>query len=193
MRRTPFVFIRHGETDWNRALRFQGQRDVPLNEHGRRQAARNGRAVSGILAAADWRLVASPLRRSIETMRIALEAAGQRGRSFATDPVLMEVRYGDWEGLTLDEIGSRHPGAAQAREADKWGYIPPNGESYAMLARRVAEWLKTLDAPTFVVAHGGVLRTLLHLLGGLPGHDAPHRMVPQDRVILFTRDTVLTI
>ncbi len=193
MTRVPIVFIRHGETDWNVALRFQGQRDIPLNAQGRRQAVRNGRAVAGILASGDWRLVASPLGRAMETMRIVLGEAGESGRSFATDPVLMEAHYGDWEGQTLDEIAARHPEAARAREADKWGYAPPNGESYSMLADRVAQWLKTIDAPTFVVAHGGILRGLMHLLAGVPGDDATHLAVPQDRVILFTRESVLTI
>ena len=164
-----------------------------MNALGRRQALRNGRAVAGLLRADDWRLIASPLGRSVETMHLVLDAAGESGRSFATDAVLMEAHYGDWEGLTLDEIGQRHPDEARAREADKWGYVPPNGESYAMLAERVAGWLTTLDQPTFVVAHGGILRALLHLLAGLPGHDAPHLAVPQDRVILFTPERVLTI
>src|SRR5688500_10090143 len=158
----PLVFIRHGETDWNRELRFQGQRDIPLNEVGRRQAARNGRAVAGILMAQDWRLVASPLGRSVETMRLVLAAAGQPGRAFETDAVLLEAHYGDWEGLTLAEIGARHAEAVAAREADKWGYVPPSGESYAMLSERVACWLEALSAPTFVVAHGGILRALIH-------------------------------
>jgi probable phosphoglycerate mutase len=193
MNRVPLVFVRHGETDWNREFRFQGQRDVPLNERGRRQAERNGHAVAGILAASEWKLISSPLGRSLETMRILLEAAGQRGRAFDTDPALMEVNYGDWESLTLVEIGERFPDEGRAREADKWGYVPPNGESYAMLSTRVAGWLETLDAPTFVVAHGGVLRALFHLLAGLPAHDAPHLAVPQDRVILFTVRAVFTV
>jgi len=145
--RPALLFLRHGETDWNRALRFQGQRDVPLNEIGRRQAARNGRAIAGILGAEHWRLVSSPLGRSIETMRIALEAARLAGRPFATDPVLKEAHYGDWEGLTLVEIGERYAEAARAREADKWGYVPPNGESYAMVAERVSVWLGGSMAP----------------------------------------------
>ncbi len=190
---TPLIFVRHGETDWNRELRFQGQRDIPMNERGRRQAARNGRAVASILAAGDWRLVASPLGRSVETMRILLQPAGQPGRPFATDAALVEAHYGDWEGLTLAEITERYPEESRAREANKWGYVPPNGESYAMLSDRVSAWLRTLDAPTFIVAHGGVLRVLMHLLAGLPSHDAPHLAVPQDRVILFTRSAVLTI
>ena len=193
MSRVPLVFIRHGETDWNRELRFQGQKDIPLNDHGRRQATRNGRAVAGILAAGEWRLVCSPLGRALETMRIVLQAAGQPERPFAIDPVLMEVNYGDWEGLTLTEIGERFPQQGLARDADKWGYVPPNGESYSMLADRTAAWLRTLEGPTCVVAHGGVLRALMYLLGGLPAHDAPHLAVPQDRVILFTQEAVLTI
>ena len=193
MTRVPLVFIRHGETDWNRELRFQGQQDIPLNDHGRRQAARNGRAVAGILAAGQWQLVCSPLGRALETIRIVLEEAGQPERPFATDPLLMEVNYGDWEGLTLIEIGERFPEQGLARDADKWGYVPPNGESYAMLADRTATWLRTLEASTCVVAHGGVLRALMYLLGGLPAHDAPHLAVPQDRVILFTQSAVLTI
>src|SRR5688500_196036 len=84
----PLTFVRHGETDWIRELRFQGQKDIALNAIGRRQAARNGRALAGILAARDWRLVASPLGRTAETMRILLAAAGQPERCFETDPIL---------------------------------------------------------------------------------------------------------
>ncbi len=189
----PLVFVRHGETDWNRGLRFQGQQDVPLNDIGRRQAARNGRAVAGILGAREWRLIASPLGRSLETMRLLLAAAGQPDRAFEIDPALMEAHYGDWEGLTLSDIGARRPEAMKAREADKWGYVPAGGESYSMLSARIAVWLRTLSAPAFVVAHGGVLRALIHQLAGSPPHDAPHLAVPQDRAILFTRRHVLTI
>ena len=193
MRFVPLIFVRHGETDWNRELRFQGQKDVELNALGRRQAARNGRALAGILRAGEWRFVASPLGRSLETMRILLEAAGQPTGTFATDPALLEANYGEWEGRTLAEIATGDPEAARAREADKWGYVPPAGESYAMVSDRVASWLKTLEAPTLVVAHGGVLRALLYHLAGLPAHDAPHLAVPQDRAILFTPVAVLTI
>jgi broad specificity phosphatase PhoE len=191
--RVPLVFIRHGETDWNRELRFQGQRDVPLNARGRRQAARNGRAVAGILRDGEWQLIASPLGRTLETMEIVLRGAGEGGRRFETDAILMEANYGDWEGLTLAEIGAQFPGEAKARDIDKWRYAPPNGESYKMVAERVARWLATLDRPTFLVAHGGILRALQYLLAGLPSHDAPHLAVPQDRVILFTESKVLTI
>jgi probable phosphoglycerate mutase len=191
--RPPIVFIRHGETDWNREARLQGQQDIPLNALGRRQAERNGRAIAGILASRDWRLVASPLDRAVETMQIVLAAAGAAGKSFATDVILKEASYGNWEGLTLAEVAVRDPAGARQRERDKWGFVPPAGESYAMLAERVSAWLATLDAPTVAVAHGGVLRALMHLLAGLPAHDAPHLATPQDRVVLFTASSIITI
>jgi probable phosphoglycerate mutase len=193
MSRHPLVFIRHGETDWNRMARFQGQRDVPLNAIGRRQAERNGRAVAGILASGEWRCVASPLGRAVETLRIALAAAGRSHQAFTTDPLLREASYGDWEGLTPAEIAALDSGVHERRALDKWGFVPPSGESYAQVSERVAEWLKTLDGPTLVVAHAGIMRGLLFRLAGLPARDAPHFSVPHDRVILFTRQWVLTI
>ena len=154
--RVPLVFIRHGETDWNRDLRFQGQRDIPLNPRGRRQAARNGRAVAGILREGKWQLIASPLGRAVETMEITLGSAGEKGRWFATDPMLMEANYGEWEGLTLDDIARRHPKESHAREVDKWGYAPPNGESYALPAYdRDALLIEVSLFPDWFAGRGG--------------------------------------
>ena len=191
--RLPLVFIRHGETDWNREARLQGQRDIPLNDLGRRQAERNGRAVAGILASRDWRLVASPLGRAVETMRIVLAAAGRPDAPFDLEPALKEVAYGAWEGQTLPEVAVSDPEGLRLRERDKWNFVPPKGESYAMLATRVAAWLATLEAPSLVVAHGGILRVLVHLIANEPAHDAPHLATPQDRIILFTAGAVFSV
>jgi broad specificity phosphatase PhoE len=189
----PLLFIRHGETDWNREARLQGQRDIPLNALGRRQAERNGRAVAGILRCRDWRLVASPLGRSVETMRIVLAAAGRDHTPFSTEPILKEACYGEWEGLTLPEVAKRDPDGARARERDKWSFVPPAGESYSLLSDRLSPWLDAIAGPTLVVAHGGILRVILHRQAGLPAHEAPHLAAPQDRVVLFTPRAVLTI
>ena len=88
-------FVRHGETDWNLAQRYQGQRDIPLNATGRAQAARNGRALAQMLghraAALDY--VASPLGRARETMEIMRREMGlpaprlSHRRSAARDPL----------------------------------------------------------------------------------------------------------
>ena len=158
---------------------------MPLNDLGRRQAERNGRALAALIEARDWRFLASPLRRAAETMRILLAMMGHNAEAFETDARLMEISFGRWSGLTLDEVAAQDPLGAAARSADKWNYVPPEGESYAMLSARVADWLAGLDGRSVVVAHGGTLRVLMRLLLGLPAHDAPHLSVPQDRVVAF--------
>jgi probable phosphoglycerate mutase len=189
----PLLFIRHGQTDWNASQRLQGQLDIPLNETGRRQAARNGRALAGILAGGRYRFVTSPLARARETMDIILATAGLSNPLVELDDRLREIAYGDWEGLTLVEVEGRDPVRARRRLDEKWDFAPPRGESYAILARRVAEWLATLKEPTLVVAHGGIMRVLLHLLNGLPQQEAPFLVAPQDRILVFKPGQVLTI
>lgn len=190
----PILFVRHGQTAWNRAARLQGHQDIPLNALGKLQAARNGRAVSALLRGnLSWEIMASPLDRTRETMTIALAAAGMPSETFSTDARLREVSYGAWEGLTLPEVAGRDPAGHEGRERDKWGFAPPEGESYAMLDARVGEWLSERAGPTFVVAHGGVLRVLLHRLAGVPNLEAPHAEAPQDRAFLFTGRLVAAI
>ncbi|HZL86046.1 MAG TPA: histidine phosphatase family protein, partial [Candidatus Krumholzibacteria bacterium] len=93
-------FVRHGETDWNRAQRYQGQRDIPLNATGRAQAGRNGRALAlalgGNAGALDY--VASPLVRARETMEIMRREIGLARDGYRSDDRLREIHYGHWEG-----------------------------------------------------------------------------------------------
>jgi probable phosphoglycerate mutase len=65
---------------------------------------------------------------------------------YRLEATLMELSFGAWEGLTWAEIRARDPAAVAARRADKWGFAPPGGESYAMLAERVRGWLDSLAA-----------------------------------------------
>ncbi len=180
------VLLRHGETDWNRQARLQGQRDIPLNDLGRAQAARNGRALSrAITDIAGYDFVASPMSRARETMEIARTAMGLSPTAYIRDDRLMELTFGDWEGLTLDEVRKRDGEAAARRDADKWRHNPPGGESYQQLAARVAPWLSALRRPTVVVAHGGIARVLrIRLLGEDPlvAVAAP---ITQDKVFLW--------
>lgn len=186
------IHIRHGETDWNAEGRLQGQRDVPLNAVGRTQAARNGRALAAHLAAGgidpealDW--VASPLGRSRETMEIVRDTMGLDPRDYRVDDSLKEVTFGLWEGFTLGELKLSDPAGVAARRADKWAFVPPGGESYAMLSARIDRFLRGLDADTVVVAHGGVQRVLAGLITGVPAAEVPVLEVPQDRFCIFAR------
>ncbi len=184
---TPtLVFVRHGETDWNVAGRLQGQRDIPINTHGRAQARRNGEVIARSFAdVAAFDFVASPLSRARETMEIVRATIGLDRGDYRTDDRLREITFGAWESYTIDEIRRRSPGAVAAREKDKWGFQPPGGESYARLAARVKAWLAELARPTLVVAHGGVGRVLWIELAGVGPAAAVAIDVPHDKVFLW--------
>ena len=187
------IFVRHGETDWNRVLRLQGHTDTPLNAIGRRQAARNGRALAGILAGREMRCLCSPLSRARETADIVVASAGRSDIAVETDKRLMEIAYGAWEGLTLPEVLVSDPQGYKRREIEKWKFTPPSGESYEALAARVLEWHREVNGPLLVVAHGGILRVLLHLLAGWAVDEVPFLAIPQDRVYVFGTTHVLTL
>src|SRR5215471_5979687 len=93
--------VRHGETDWNVAQRYQGQTDVPLNAIGRTQAARNGRALRNALGsrASCFDFVTSPLLRATETMHIVRRELKLPRDTFIIDERLSEINFGHWEGL----------------------------------------------------------------------------------------------
>ncbi|MCU0830844.1 MAG: histidine phosphatase family protein [Rhizobiaceae bacterium] len=189
----PYFLIRHGQTDWNAEGRFQGSVDIPLNDIGRGQAAGNGVKLKSVLGdAAGWRFLSSPLSRARETMEIVRRAAGYSPvDAYGVDPLLAEVTYGDWERRTIPELEAESPALVAARAADKWGFVPPNGESYGMLAERVRSVLSGLTGPTVITAHGGVLRSVYHLTGGMGGDEAANADVPQDR-FLFVEGTTLS-
>lgn len=187
--------IRHGQTDYNREERLQGARDIPLNETGRDQARGNGRVLATRslelpLAEFDW--VASPLGRTRETMELVRESAGLDPSGYRTDPLLVELSFGDWEGQTLSEVSVHSPGLIEQREQGKWRFQPPGtrAESYAMLAERTGRFLSGVDKPTICVAHGGVIRTLFHRIGKLDDEAAALLDVPQDRVLKIEENTI---
>jgi probable phosphoglycerate mutase len=180
------VFIRHGETDWNAEGRFQGQRDIPLNALGRTQARRNGTVLlERMPIAVEFDYVASPLYRTRETMEILRGAMGLDPSDYRQDPILKEITFGDWEGFTPKQLQENWPDLVIARDIDKWRFVPPEGESYAMLSERIALWLANLDGNTVVVSHGGVCRVLQGLLLGLSPQDSPMLDIPQDKFMVW--------
>lgn len=188
MMRHTLYFIRHGETDWNAAQRYQGQTDIPLNAKGREQAARNGAVLAARLGAAVNRqtYVASPLSRTVQTMRILRQAMGLTPDPFATDARLMEQHFGHWEGQLWSELPKLDPEGFAARRADTWNWTPRGGENYEMVRERVSAWLAEVAQDTVVVSHGNISRTLRGLALGLSKSDIPRLEVPQDRVLVIT-------
>ncbi len=179
-------YVRHGETDWNLAQRYQGQQDIPLNATGRAQAAHNGRTLLACLGerAATIDYVASPLMRARETMAIMRRELGLPPERYRTDDRLREIRYGHWEGELWHELPVTDPQGFAAREADKWGWQPRDGESYRALSERVASWLGEVERDTIVAAHGGVMRVLRGLSLALQPAEIFALDVPQDKVLV---------
>jgi probable phosphoglycerate mutase len=186
--RHDIYFIRHGETDWNVERRYQGHSDTPLNDKGRAQAARNGRALKPFID--DARGVAfftSPLLRATETLEIMREELGLARRRYALDDRLIEIDLGHWNGRTYDEIAEESPGIHEQRDKEKWNFVVPGGESYADAALRIRDFLLTIDRPAIIVGHGASGRILRGYLLGLKPSRVPHLPSPQDKVFKISR------
>jgi len=184
-------FIRHGETDWNVEGRLQGQRDVPLNATGRRQASEAGVILRDLMKregrnASDLAYWASPLVRARVTMELVREALGLDPHSgFQLDDRLRELTFGQWEGFTLAEVGVKAPASLEARQVDKWRFVPPGGESYQQLCARVRTWYDAIEDDTVVVAHGGTARALTAIVGAAAPDEAPSLSIGQGVVYSF--------
>lgn len=184
MNRVRVWLFRHGEVPQVSPRRFVGQSDVPLSDEGRRQAG----FWAGALGRAPFgRVVVSDLARCRETARIMFR---DRDIPVGVDARLREIALGAWEGLTVDRVRERFPGQYEARGADLAGFRPPGGESFADVQARAGAVLDEIAAgagqageaagdfagdpagdgfaEVAVVAHGGLNRTILCRVLGMP-------------------------
>ncbi len=181
--------LRHGETEWNEAGRMQGQLDSPLTPRGLLQAKAMAEALAELTAG--WgrpQIITSPLGRCQQTAKIVAEVLGASLDTLQSDARLAEMTWGQWDGLTREEIAKIDPDSWELRQEDKWNAAPPNGESYAMLTQRVGSWLADLPPEAFddrppaliVVSHGGVSRVLRGLYARLSPEDTLSLSVSQE-------------
>jgi broad specificity phosphatase PhoE len=149
--------VRHGQTAWSRTGRHTGRTDIALEPEGRVEAE----AVGRLLAGHDFALVlTSPLSRAIETCQLA----GFGDRAEVVDD-LAEWDYGDYEGLTSDDIHQDHP------DWSLWADGVPEGETASDVGRRadrVIERARSAPGDTVCFAHGHLLRVLAARWVGLP-------------------------
>lgn len=156
---SALLLIRHGRTPWNDCGRIQGHRDVGLGASGRAELA--GRHIPPEYAHFDW--YASPLVRATETAHLL----GARG--LTTDPRLVELHWGEWEGWTRQELRQHHGEAFAENEARGLDFRPPGGESPGELRRRFQDWLADVFASEqaiVAVTHKGVIQMALALATG---------------------------
>jgi probable phosphoglycerate mutase len=160
------LIARHGETDWNRQRRFQGQTDISLNALGRAQAKRLGDRLAGEAITAVY---ASDLSRASQT---AHESAIRHGLPVVQDARLRERHFGVFEGNTYDDIELRFPEDYrrwQEREAD---FTIGHGESLRQVSARMTATLEELATRhrgerILVVTHGSALDLVYRMVNGL--------------------------
>jgi broad specificity phosphatase PhoE len=184
-------YIRHGETEWNAEGKLQGTRDIPLNDLGRKQAAKAGAILADLFANdgrtdASLQFVASPLTRARSTMELVRRALRLPPDDYALDDRLREIGYGDWEGSTLAQMQALDPKLFAKRQAEKWTVSPPGGESYVAVQSRMNDWYNELTVDTVAVAHGGTARALMVVLGIETPASAADLTIEQGAVYVFS-------
>jgi probable phosphoglycerate mutase len=183
-------FIRHGETPWNAERRYQGRRDIPLNLTGQAQADVNGITLAALFRARGidpvnlgWH--ASPLSRTRETMQRVRAAFDTPLPEVHFDPRLVEISFGELEGMLHHELPRNLAKAPGTREATYWHFRPEAGENYVDVAERITAFGRELTGPSVIVAHGGIARTLRVLIENAPIADVINWPPPQDVILHF--------
>jgi broad specificity phosphatase PhoE len=155
--------IRHGETAWSLSGQHTGTTDIPLTDNGRRLAKR----MRPILADNDFALVlCSPMQRARETCELA-----GLGDKAIIDRDLMEWNYGEYEGLTSEQIEEMVPGWLLFRDGCPGGETP---EQVGARVDRVITRSRAVDGDTALFAHGHVLRVFAARWIGLPAGNGQH-------------------
>jgi probable phosphoglycerate mutase len=157
------VFIRPGETSWNRLGRWQGQVAVPLNEHGRIQAERLARFIRPIGLNS---LYTSDLVRAAETAQIIGQPIGLTP---TLEKRLRERHIGIWQGLTPDEVATWYPEEFRQLQQDPDGYQIAGGESRRQVVKRVQAVLDDIMArgsgqTVGIVSHSTAMRAIISAL-----------------------------
>lgn len=161
--------MRHGETDWNKCGRLQGQSDIPLNESGVELAVKTAEGLKNVDFDAAF---SSPLKRALATARIVM---GDRGVAVETDDRLKEIHFGAYEGKSF---GAGQPDGAHPLARPE-SYVPAGGgESIGEAKARAKAFLEDRLLPLegkagtiLIVAHGAINRCILNTISGIPDRD----------------------
>jgi broad specificity phosphatase PhoE len=160
---------RHAETVYNAGARMQGHMaHTPLTRAGITQAEAMGTALAAHFGArADIDIWASPAGRTLQTVAIVAEHLGRDFFDIRTDPRLLEIDVGRWEGRRYADIVAEQ-GPIICPSARAFNVVPPEGEYYPAIAMRLQSWLAELDPAriALVISHGITLRVLRGLLAG---------------------------
>lgn len=184
--------IRHGETEWNRIRRLQGQTDIPLNDTGRELAVRVGHQLRDIPFSM---VISSPLQRAVETATLVITAAG-REIEIRRDDRLKEIAFGVYEGYSVvnSQYTAPDPDFHNFFDAPQLYHAPQKGENFSQLLERTGAFLKELAAnrdyeqdTILLSVHGAVMRALLANIKGLGVEQFWDTGVPQNCAVAIAR------
>jgi len=159
------LILRHGETEWNREGRIQGQKDSPLTAKGRDQARDQG-AILSRLDLTGWSARVSPQKRAQDTASLALEGVGIMPE---VDPRLREIEAGEWAGRLSRDIRLEWAYLFESGDEFDWIDHAPGGERFDALEARCRALLDDLSGPTILICHGITSRMLRVLALGRRG------------------------
>lgn len=170
----PFIFIRHGETNWNRAGLFQGRSDVPLNETGREQAREAARRLANLSVS---NVMVSPLKRAMETATLAFPNSLSL---IKVEQDLIECDFGSLEGKSIKDSMNEYGITRKEQLAE---ILPNDGEPWSAVIKRCKVLLAKITAlqrfgsTVVLVGHDAVLQGISETLTGhwfQSEHGQPH-------------------
>ena len=191
------ILLRHGQSQWNLENRFTGWVDVPLSLKGEEEARSAGRKLIGFPID---RAYTSSLKRSQETLRLALLEAGKHGIPIEKDPALNERHYGDLQGLNKAETAKKFGEEQVHLWRRSYDVAPPNGESLKDTAARTIPYFEKKILPDLktgknilIAAHGNSLRSITMYLEKLTKEEVIKLELPTGVPIVYEVDGELKI
>lgn len=164
---SDLILIRHGETVGQSSIRFYGATDIPLSDIGIQQMKRTGERLKSFRYS---QIITSPLSRSRSALTFFGDSNATAKHIIVED--FAEINFGDWEGLTPQEIEQRYPDEHCIWKDKNNEFCYPNGESRSAFFNRVANGskriLQNVFAPTLAILHKGVIRIILAQLLNMP-------------------------
>jgi broad specificity phosphatase PhoE len=165
------LLFRHGESQWNRSNRIQGQTDAasPLTLNGVQQARDYGRALIELLGAdiGQWTIIGSPLARCVQTISVMCDQAQLDFDQVVFDDRLKEICCGDYAGKLRSEVEVIDPTLFKGKLENSWYFRCPNGETLEQISHRLKKWLndRQQTEKLIVVTHGVASKVLRGLYG----------------------------
>ncbi len=190
------LLFRHGETQWNRSHRIQGQTDAasPLTLKGVEQARAYGRGLARALGPniTQWTVMGSPLARCVQTISVMCDEAGLDFDKVVLDPRLKEVSCGSYSGKLRSEVELVDPNLFKGKAENSWYFRCPDGETLAGISVRLGHWLsqRKPGEKIILVTHGVAGKVLRGLYSREPMAQALGEDSPQDAYFVLSQGKV---